>query len=71
MVRCVLTQREAQALEQGVGCQLDWIEVTTHNDPERMLRLISPRCASCGTVAPHARCPNCGAGPRWPYDGRG
>jgi hypothetical protein len=61
----IYTQREALALEDDIGTSLDWVDVTTHGDRERMLLLISPRCAYCDRVAPNARCGGCGAGPSW------
>ena len=59
------TQREARALEEEIGAQLDWLEVTQYGDDGPMLLCISPVCDCCGRVAPAAQCGSCGAGPSW------
>ena len=53
--------RAAKLLEEKLGEALDWIDVTTHGDPERQLLLATPLCAYCKTPNPSGHCKRCGA----------
>lgn len=56
----VVTLRLALHMSEDID-GLQWVEITTHGDPERMVLITTPRCGYCGRFAPTPVCAGCGA----------